>query len=215
MSTWGWSRRGRLRCSESVRSRALGVRAAAAWRPRRRALLAVPAAGRVLAMRERIQGLVVLFRVRPAAEHASFATPWRAIGRTACDRPRFPRPIHRSSRTAWDHPRFPTVIPGGSRAASARGAPASWLPSLIAKRDHKAARRAAPVGADTSRPTPNHKAASHAATTPAPSASTGSPPGSTSAVPRGRSPSPASSAPSPRSSAPPARETSASRSASR
>jgi hypothetical protein len=36
-------------------------------------------------MRERIRGLVVLFRVRFVAERACFATPCGAVGRTGSD----------------------------------------------------------------------------------------------------------------------------------
>jgi Subtilase family len=82
----------------------------AARGPRRRAPLSAHASGRVLAMRERIQGLVVLSRVRLAAERASLAAPCPAGGRTSWDRVRFPAVVPGGSRTAPDQPRFPGPI---------------------------------------------------------------------------------------------------------
>jgi hypothetical protein len=93
-------------------------------------------------MRERIRGLVVLFRVRLAAERASFATPCRPMGRTGSDCIRFPDPTRPSSRTAPDQPRFPRLIRRSSALRPLRDpAQATGPSSLIAKRDPHRARR--------------------------------------------------------------------------
>jgi hypothetical protein len=128
--------------SGSAPPRALGVRAAGRRSPCR-------VAGRVWAMRERIQGLVGLSRVRLAAQRASFATPGRAMElgritsgfRTQLDPVREPprvrlvirgksqevrelRRIRRAFRGQSGHVREP-------RAQEASRA--SWLLSLIAQ----------------------------------------------------------------------------------
>jgi hypothetical protein len=209
MSTLGSSRRGRLRCSE--------------WRGRGACLASAPPGAALRASRwSRLgnegedPGACCALSCAAGRRARVFRNTLGRGGANCSGSASFSGANPEQFGTTSSSPRHERQTPGGSRAASARG-----RQSLLASLPHcrnattKPSGERSPAARTRGRPTPNHKAASHAATTPAPSASTESPQGSTSAAPRGRSPSPASSAPSPRSSAPPAPGTSAIRSASR